>query len=167
MTGYRWVVQIFFCLCCLNCSLPVIGFAPIAGYIAVAFDTSGLIVNLCAIAPSILYLPFTYLSVNMFMTMKRHDVLRIAAILQIGGAWLRYGAHISGSFWWVLLGSYINQAATPIFLNAVSIMSTVWFDNKQRNLSTSLSSLSYVAGALFCLAITGIITGNLDPTVTT
>jgi Na+/melibiose symporter-like transporter len=94
--------------------------------------------------------------------MKRDTVLRIAAFLQITGAWLRYGVKISDGFWWVLLGSYVNQAATPIFLNAVSITSTVWFDDKQRNLSTSLSSLSYVAGALFCLTITGIITGNLD-----
>ena len=61
--------------------MVVIAFSPIAKDVAFAFDVDVISVNLCAISPSILYLPMTYASVTMFMNMKRDYVLRLAVLL--------------------------------------------------------------------------------------
>ena len=43
----------------------------------------------------------------------------------------------------------------PLILNAIGIVSVIWFGEKERNLATTVSGLGNVLGSVFGFVITG------------
>ena len=160
LTRYRWVILFLFSGCVLNPSLVGIGYSPIALQVSEAYGVNIFWVNFCALSSSVWYVPMTMCSSLMYSKMKRHHVMIIAAAMQVAGAWFRL-IPCDQKFWPILVGQTIVAASLPIVLNAVSLVANLWFGEKERNIATTIPSLASVSGSIFCLAITGMISGNI------
>ena len=66
--------------------------------------------------PTILYAPMNFASAALFAHWKIHQVLKLAAVFQFVGAWIRALSFIDdyNKFWLVGLGSFIFFIANPL-----------------------------------------------------
>ena len=75
--------------------------------------------------------------------------------MQLVGNWVRSLSAITGTFWPIVLGQCISQAAVPFLLNAIGIVAVVWFGEKERNVATTIAGLNNIFGSVLGLAIAG------------
>jgi len=90
--------------CAFNNSLQVLTFSPIALDVAAVYDVDIIWVNMCAISFSLVFIPMNFLAIHLYKIWPRHYVLRVGIVIQLTGAWIRYGTTFSGNFWFIFFG---------------------------------------------------------------
>jgi len=140
----------------LNNSLTMMTLTPVALNVANTYDVNIIWVHLCSFGFCLTYVPMNFVAIWMYKTFPRHQCLRVGAVLQLMGVWLRYLTILTGDYWYILAGQFVVAIAQPMIMNAISIIATVWFGDKQRALATSLAGLSNPLGGLLSLVAIGL-----------
>ena len=62
----------------------------------------------------------------------------------------------------MLVGTFIYFTASPLILNALSVISNLWFADDERAQATAIAGLMAPLGSLFGLGLTGFIAAGMD-----
>jgi hypothetical protein len=125
--GYRWVILV--CYIGVNgvISLGQNGFSAVTDKVAFACDVPEGLVLLCGIMYLILFLPSEIAGNFLYKHMKIHNVLKLAASVQIFGAVFRCIFLFTGNFIWVFIGNIFIASTNAIVQMATIELSNIWF----------------------------------------
>lgn len=115
----RWVLLACFVNCIMIVSAVSLCLSPASTYLASAYHTSILQVNMCGIIFTATYIPMTFASMWLYKQYATDTVLRLACVLMLAGGWVRMLAY-EGVFWPVLVGQIIVSLAQPIVYNVIT-----------------------------------------------
>jgi len=149
----------------LNNSMIPMTVSPVALNVATTYDVNIIWVHLCSFGFCLMYVPMNFAVIWMYKTFPRHQCLRVGAVLQLIGVWLRYMTVLTGDYWYILAGQFVVAIAQPMIMNAISIIANVWFGDKQRALATSLAGLSNPVGGLISLVTIGVVFSGYQHTM--
>ena len=165
-TRYRWLVLAAFAGIILNLAVVIVGFSSFVKELKTAYNISNsLYIVVLIVQPMLLYVPFNFVAAWMFAHMKIHHTLLAAAIAQLVGAWIRSAsvwANFNNSFWLLWLGTFLFQISNPVVLNAISVVTNLWFAENERAKATSLAGIAVTLGSISGFAITGIVAAGVE-----
>ena len=80
------------------------------------------------------------------------------------GGWLRALSFLGdqGTYWVLVLGTFVFFVANPFILNSISIIANMWFADNERARCIAISGLTGPFGSLLGLALTGVISIGID-----
>ncbi|VUZ97800.1 MFS-type transporter, putative [Plasmodium vivax] len=137
----RWLMLFFFSYCCMVDNMICFTFAPIS---TVTYKLYGISNNIFPQVYLVIYSIFSIpLSFLLSECSLRSNVV-CSSLLQFMGCLLRY-------IYWenltvVMFGQFLSSIGQIIFVNAPPEVSLVWFPEKERIISTSVSIISNVLG---------------------
>lgn len=154
----RWYALAMFSWLELSNALLWVTFSPISDIASVYFGSNSLYgsttyVNMLANIFLILYFPGTILAILSMEYLKPRKSLLIAGLLTAIGAFVRYwGALYSdtlgteNTYALILLGQALSAIAQPMFLNFPPAIASIWFPVDERDISTTIGSMSSPVG---------------------
>jgi hypothetical protein len=154
----RWVALSIFCALVMANALLWVTFSPISDITQHYFGSNSFYgsitgVNMMANIFLILYTPGTVLAVLSMKFFKPRKALLLAAVLTTVGALLRYLACLYDNvltheqvYILVFLGQALSAIAQPMFLNFPPAIASIWFPVEERDISTTIASMSSPIG---------------------
>jgi len=154
----RWYALAMFSWLELSNALLWVTFSPISDIASVYFGSGSVYgsttnVNMLANIFLILYFPGTILAILSMEYLKPRKSLLIAGLLTVIGAFIRYfGTLYSDSlgnentYILILLGQAFAAIAQPMFLNFPPAIASIWFPMNERDISTTIGSMSSPIG---------------------
>jgi sugar phosphate permease len=139
-------------------ALPMFAFAPIQQAVSRKYSVSIQSVNLLSVLALAAYAPGTFLSqiCNLGFGLRKSII--------IGTAMTLTGMIISSiginSFAAVVTGQILCGLAQPFFLNSSSKLASNWFDEKRRDIATSVASISCPLGNAISQLISVLVVGD-------
>lgn len=159
--------------CVLNQAIWI-AFAPIASSTSRSFEVSSFWVDLLAVIFPILFLPGIFLSSHFLSSYSLRGNMNACAALTFAGCVLRVvGAAllaVSSSrldplpYVCVLLGQAIVALAQPFVLNLPGVIAGRWFGSNERDLATTLGTLSNIVGQALGQALSPLCVGSAEAT---
>jgi hypothetical protein len=154
----RWYALAIFCALEMANALLWVTFSPISDIAQHYFGSSTYYgsttgVNMMANIFLILYTPGTIISVLSMKYLKPRKALLYAGLLTSIGALLRYLATLFDSsltqeqvYILIFLGQCLSAIAQPMFLNFPPAIAGIWFPVDERDISTTIGSMSSPIG---------------------
>lgn len=154
----RWVALALFSSLLLCNALLWVTFSPISDITQHYFDSDGYYgsatgVNMLANIFLILYTPGTFIAVLAMKYLKPRKSLLLAGGLTAFGALLRYLAGLfeddlstASIYWLIFVGQSFGAIAQPMFLNFPPAIASIWFPVDERDISTTIASMSSPIG---------------------
>eukprot|EP00940_MAST-03C_sp_MAST-3C-sp2_P001285 g1285.t1 len=149
----RWhMLTIYCCLCMLN-QLVWITFAPIDEASSARFGEVGTgAVNLLAVIFPVLFLPGMFLSGKSMSKHTLRGTMLLCASMMFFGCALRFGAAFvprengKVAYGILLLGQAVVALAQPLVLNIPGVIAGRWFGSQERDLATTIGTISNILG---------------------
>lgn len=154
----RWYALAIFCALEMANALLWVTFSPISDITQHYFGSSTYYgsttgVNMMANIFLILYTPGTIISVLSMKYLKPRKALLYAGLLTGVGALLRYLAALFDStlsqeqvYILIFIGQCLSAIAQPMFLNFPPAIASIWFPVDERDISTTIGSMSSPIG---------------------
>ena len=118
---------------------------------------------LLIVTPTILYAPMNFASASCFAHMKIDYVLKMAAVFQLVGCWIRPLSFLGPDYFWLLTtGTFVFFISNPLVLNAITTIANLWFSDDDRAKATAIAGLMAPLGSLLGLGLTGAISTGLE-----
>ena len=156
--GERWWSLFVYAMLMMSNAMMWVTFSPISDIAGHYFGRNSFYgsnpgINMMANMYLILYAPGMILSIYTYKYLKPRKALLLSSIMTMCGALLRYMAalskeDISGTslYWAMLLGQALAAFAQPTLLNFPAALSGIWFPVQERDISTTIASMSSPIG---------------------
>ena len=135
----RWLALGLFCLLSFSNACIWISFSTIADYVKERLSIGDGNLNLLSTIYMIVYIPFMPLASLLIDRLSLGAGVWTGAVLNMGGAWLRYWGALQGEYWTVFWGQLVCALAQTFILGIPAKLSAVWFPPKERALSTGIA----------------------------
>lgn len=104
-----------------------------------------------------------FASASCFAHMKIDYVLKMAAVFQLVGCWIRPLSFLGPDYFWLLtLGTFVFFISNPLVLNAITTIANLWFSDDDRAKATAIAGLMAPLGSLLGLGLTGAISTGME-----
>ncbi len=153
--SYRWVVLSVFVLSGVANAMVLLTWAPITDKAQTYWNDINITwVNLLSVIFQICYVPGTMLALWFSERQKLRGLLIrgglltcVGCIIRAMGAFVREsgGAHLSYAL--ILIGTFFVGLSQPFYLNMPAKIATTWFGVNERDIATTLCSLSNPLGS--------------------
>ena len=111
---------------------------------------------MCAFVFCVTYIPITFIAMFAFKHVQSAHVLRVASVILIIGAWVRYLSNENKTFMPLLLGQTIISCGYAIMIVPITLIANKWFTDEERELIIAVCSICIPAGNLLAYFWTGI-----------
>lgn len=154
----RWWTLFVYALLIMANNIMWVTFSPISDIAGHYFGRNTFYgsnpgINMMANMYLILYAPGMIMAIFSFKYLKPRKALLLSSIITMLGALLRYMAAISKDslspaalYWAMLLGQSLASIAQPTILNFPAALSGIWFPVQERDISTTIGSMSAPIG---------------------
>lgn len=159
----RWgILTVYGIANCMNAFLWIC-FAPIASLTQSFFGVSALAVNMLSLSFMILYPVGSVLATFIETAYGLRAQLLLGTGLNAVCAWIRYfGALMvaplgtEAGFAVVMIGQIVGAIAQPVFTNAPARIAGAWFGTKEREIATTVGSMSNPVGNALGSVVPGL-----------
>ncbi len=138
------------------------GFSAIATVIARLFDCSIRVVEAQAVIFLATFIPANFTVIYLIPKKGLRFTLYIGAFLVALGAWLRTLVIWTGVFEWACIGSVFAAFGQTFYYSCTSKLASQWFGDKERTLSTSMSTLSLSLGGIVGFSLPALLITEED-----
>lgn len=83
-------------------------------------------------------IPMNYIAIYLYRWFSVRACMRIAACLQLGGAWIRSYAIVTGTFWPILAGTIVLSCSAEILWQSQNMIINKWFPVNEYGLASAL-----------------------------
>jgi hypothetical protein len=90
-------------------------------------------------------------------------VLRVASLIFVVGAWIRYLSDLNKTFIPLLLGQTVIAIGYVIIVVAITLIANKWYTDRERELVIAVCGISIPAGNLVAFVWTGLAFRGVDP----
>jgi FLVCR family MFS transporter 7 len=162
----RWVVLLFYGLLTIANAILWITFATIADISATYFSVDSTRINMLSIVYMITYPPGYILATWIFDKYGLRKGLLFGAVVQAGGAWLRYFStsgdsnSSSNAYIYLIIGQTVSGLVQPIYTNSPTKVAADWFSGEQRNLATTIGAMCNPLGIAIGQLLPSLIVGK-------
>jgi MFS family permease len=145
-------------------SVLMVGFSPIAKVIASVFECSVRTVEAQTLIFLAAFVPANFTGIHLLPKKGLKYTLVLAGVLVLIGAWLRLLVNLTGIFAIASFGSIFAAFGQTLFYQCITKLSSSWFGDKERTLSTAIGTASLPIGSIigFTLPAKFVSEINLD-----
>ena len=168
----RWYMLVIFCFGSITNAIIWNTFSSINTPTQTYYGVSNVFVDMLSLTFLIMYIPFSIACNFISLNYNSRIVFSIGAILNFLSTFLRFFSvknisNLKSPYGYSILlsGQIIGAMAQPFFTNMPALVTANWFPLKERDLATSLSSLSNLLGIAFASIISGIFTSSNSKSV--
>jgi MFS family permease len=153
--GYRWIVLMVFVLSGIANAMVLLTWAPITDKAQTYWNSINITwVNLLSVIFQICYVPGTMIALWVSERQKLRGLLLrgglltcVGCVIRTIGALVRDSAGSGLSYALILIGTFFVGLAQPFYLNMPAKIATTWFGVNERDIATTLCSLSNPLGS--------------------
>ena len=108
------------------------------------------------------FIPASFTGVYLLPRKGLRYTLVLGALLVIMGAWCRLLVNITGRFELASIGSVFAAFGQTFFYQCVSKISSSWFGDKERTLSTALGTMAFPVGSILGFTLPALLVSETD-----